>query len=44
MFYSSLELRAKSWMDEAKAMRERGLYHLADTCEAIAASFLTLEN
>lgn len=42
MYYSTVEARAKSWMDEAKAMRERGLYHLADTCEAIAAEILVL--
>lgn len=41
MYYSTNELRAKYWMDKAKAMRERGLYFLADICETVAAELLS---
>lgn len=40
MFYSTPELRAKSWMDEATKCKERGYHELAACCERIAASFL----
>lgn len=40
MFYTTNELRAKSWLEQAEMLRSRSLYILAAECERIAASFL----
>jgi len=40
MFYTTNELRAKSWLDLAADCRQRSLYFMAAECERIAASFL----
>lgn len=40
MFYATPEARAKSWLEQAEMLRQRGLHILAAECERIAASFL----
>ena len=40
MYYSTVEARARSWFEEARALRERGLHHLAACCEDIGAEIL----
>ena len=40
MYYTTIEARARSWFEEARSMRERGLHHLAAACEEIGAEIL----